>query len=82
VVARLGGDDFGVLMWNLDESRAKAKVVELEALIASVNVDHSSGALGVGASAGAVALDPDVSVAAIIDAADQAMYARKKGKRG
>jgi diguanylate cyclase (GGDEF)-like protein len=81
VVSRLGGDEFGVLMWNLDESRAKAKVVELEALIAGVNVDHSSGALGVGASAGAVALDPDVSVAAIIDAADQAMYARKKGKR-
>lgn len=82
VVSRLGGDEFGVLMWNLDETRANAKVDELEAMIAGVRVDHGADTLSVGASAGAVALDPDASAAAIIDAADQAMYARKKGKRG
>jgi diguanylate cyclase (GGDEF)-like protein len=81
VVARLGGDEFGVLMWNLDENRAKAKIEELEAMIAAVRVSHGTDALSVGASAGAVALDPDAGVAAIIDAADQAMYARKNGKR-
>jgi diguanylate cyclase (GGDEF)-like protein len=82
VVARLGGDEFGVLMWNLDAIRANAKVDELEAMIAGVRVDHGTGTLSVGASAGAVALDPDASAAAIIDAADQAMYARKKSRRG
>ena len=82
VVARLGGDEFGVLMWNLDAIRANAKVDELEAMIAGVRVDHDTGILSVGASAGAVALDPDASAAAIIDAADQAMYARKKSRRG
>jgi PleD family two-component response regulator len=69
-------------MWNLDGIRANVKVDELEATIAGIRVDHGADTLSVGASAGAVALDPDASAAAIIDAADRAMYARKKGKRG
>ncbi len=86
VVARLGGDEFGVLMWHVDKARATAKAAELEALIADVRADHPAGfgefQLSVGGSAGAVALSPDTTVAAMIDAADKAMYARKKQRRG
>ena len=82
VVARLGGDEFGVLLWNVDAGRAEAKVVELENIIEQVRVDHNGAALKVGASAGAVALARDSSAEAIIDAADKAMYARKKARRG
>lgn len=82
VVARLGGDEFGVLMWNVDAARAAAKVEDLEAIIAAVRADHAGAVLSVGASAGAVALSPDANAAAIIDAADRAMYARKKARRG
>ena len=82
VVARLGGDEFGVLMWNLDAARADAKAAEVESLIAGIRAEHGGAALCVGASAGAVALDPDATAAAIIDAADQAMYARKRARRG
>lgn len=82
VVARLGGDEFGVLMWNVDAARAAAKVEDLEAMIAAVRADHAGAVLSVGASAGAVALSPDLTAAAIIDAADRAMYARKKARRG
>lgn len=82
VVARLGGDEFGVLMWNLDTARAGAKAVEVESLIAAVRIEYSGAALSVGASAGAVALAPDITAAAIIDAADKAMYARKRARRG
>jgi diguanylate cyclase (GGDEF)-like protein len=80
-VARLGGDEFGVLMWNLDEGRAAIKAVEVESLIAQVRAQHGPATLSVGASAGAVALSPDATAAAIIDAADKAMYARKKARR-
>ena len=38
--------------------------------------------LSVGASAGIVALSADVGVAQLIDAADRAMYARKRERRG
>ncbi len=82
VVARLGGDEFGVLMWNLDAARAGAKAAEVESLIAAVRFEHGGVTLCVGGSAGAVALDPEATAAAIIDAADKAMYVRKRARRG
>lgn len=82
MVARLGGDEFAVLMWNVEEAQASAKAHELENIIAGTAVAHGPARLSVGASAGSVPLDVDVSPAAILEAADQAMYARKKERRG
>ena len=82
MVARLGGDEFGILMWNVGEALALAKAAELESIIAQVRVAHGAAQLSVGASAGAVALVPDATAAAMIEAADKAMYARKKGRKG
>jgi diguanylate cyclase (GGDEF)-like protein len=81
VVARLGGDEFGVLMWNVGEREAAAKARELERLIERTAVTHGSARLGVGASVGQVPLAPGASPANILDAADRAMYARKKERR-
>jgi diguanylate cyclase (GGDEF)-like protein len=81
-VARLGGDEFAVLMWNLETSPARAKAQELENIIAGTAVMHGPARLTVGASAGCVPLDGEASPAAILEAADQAMYARKNVKRG
>jgi diguanylate cyclase (GGDEF)-like protein len=81
VVARLGGDEFGVLMWNVDAARAASKTAELERLIAEVTATHGEASLSVGASCGAVTLAADTTAAALIDAADKAMYVRKNGKR-
>jgi diguanylate cyclase (GGDEF)-like protein len=82
VVARLGGDEFGVLLWNLGPAQAAAKARELEQVIAAVAVEHDGGALSVGASAGLVALNGSATPAQMIDAADRAMYTRKKEPRG
>ena len=82
VVARLGGDEFAVLMWNLRKAQAAAKARELENIIAQVAVAHGPAQLSVGASAGSVPLSADATPAAIMDAADQAMYVRKKERRG
>lgn len=82
MVARLGGDEFAVLMWNLETAQASAKAHELETIIAAIAVTHGPARLSVGASAGSVALDGDATPAAILEAADQAMYARKKERRG
>ena len=81
LVARLGGDEFAVLMWNVNAPEATAKARELEALIAAAGIVHGEARLSVGASAGSVPLRVDMTPAQIIDAADRAMYARKKGKR-
>ena len=81
MVARLGGDEFAVLMWNLETAQASAKAHELESIIAGTAVTHGPARLAVGASAGCVPLVGDASPAAILEAADQAMYARKRERR-
>jgi len=81
VVARLGGDEFAVLMWNVGEAQAVAKARGLELAIAAEPVVHGDAAIAVAASVGAVSLTPDAAAAALIDAADRAMYCRKKERR-
>ena len=81
-VGRLGGDEFGVLMWNIGEPEARAKARELEGHIAAVRLPHGDTAPAVGASAGLVMLEPEATAASAIDAADRAMYARKRERRG
>jgi len=82
VVGRLGGDEFGVLLWNIGRAAADAKSCELETLIEAVSVAHNGVQLTVGASAGAVLLEAGATPAEVLDAADRAMYARKREKRG
>jgi diguanylate cyclase (GGDEF)-like protein len=81
VVGRLGGDEFGVLMWNIGEAQARAKARGLEAEIAATRLPHGDALLTVGASAGLVILTPDATPESAIDAADRAMYLRKKERR-
>jgi len=82
VVGRLGGDEFGVLLWNIGKAPAETRARELEALIEAVTVAHGDARLAVGASAGAVPLAAGATPAQVLDAADRAMYARKREKRG
>lgn len=82
VVGRLGGDEFGVLMWNIGEPEACAKARELEGQIAAARLPHGDAALAVGASAGLVILSSEATAASAIEAADRAMYARKRERRG
>jgi diguanylate cyclase (GGDEF)-like protein len=81
VLARLGGDEFGILLWNLDQEQAAGKARALETLIAAVAVAHGEARLAVGASAGVAPLLIGATPAQTIDAADKAMYARKKERR-
>jgi diguanylate cyclase (GGDEF)-like protein len=82
VVARLGGDEFGVLMWNAGKPQAMMRARDLEMRIDELPVTHGSAQLSVGASVGVTLLGGDIDVAALIDAADKAMYARKNERRG
>ncbi len=81
VVGRLGGDEFGVLMWNVSGPQAAVRARELENRIEWLSLAQGPARLGVGASAGVVALSPELDAAGLIDAADQAMYARKRERR-
>jgi len=81
VVARLGGDEFCVLLWNLAPALAVAKAHELERLIESASVAFGEAQLSVGASAGVVPLAAETPAEQIVEAADRAMYVRKKERK-
>ena len=81
VVGRLGGDEFGVVMWNVAGPHADEKARGLERLIEQAGIAHDSARLCVGASAGVVTLSAAAGVAQLLDAADRAMYARKRERQ-
>ncbi len=80
VVARIGGDEFVVLLWNVDAAAAASKAAALEAVISATPVRWGRATLTVGASAGVALMGPRDTPAAVLARADAAMYVRKGGE--
>jgi len=81
VVARIGGDEFVVLLWNLSEADAVAKAAALEAAVYATPVRWGTSTLVVGASAGVALIGPLDTPAEVLAHADASMYARKAERR-
>jgi len=82
VVARVGGDEFVLLLWNCSEADAQAKAQMIEAAIARMTPTHAAAVLQVGASCGVAMLLPLDRPQDLLDRADRAMYARKLERGG
>jgi diguanylate cyclase (GGDEF)-like protein len=82
VVGRIGGDEFGIIIWRVEEPQASAKARQMEAMIARIGITHGRSQISVAASVGIALLVEDSNPADVIAAADQAMYARKDERRG
>jgi len=82
VVARIGGDEFAVLLWNVSGPAAAAKAGALETAVYATPVRWRSSTLVVGASAGVALLGALDTPAEVLARADAAMYARKAERRG
>jgi diguanylate cyclase (GGDEF)-like protein len=80
-VARIGGDEFAVLLWNLSARDAHNKAQVLEQAIADVAVAWNAERLTVGASAGITELVADQDAASLLARADAGMYARKRERK-
>jgi diguanylate cyclase (GGDEF)-like protein len=81
VVARIGGDEFAVLLWNVGGAEAAAKAAALEAAVYATPVRWGASTLVVGASAGVALLGALDTTADVIARADAAMYGRKNERR-
>ncbi len=82
VVARLGGDEFGVLLWNLGEAAGGGQGARAGKSDRRRSRGPRRGAAFGRRQRRLVPLDAAATPAQMIDAADQAMYARKKERRG
>jgi diguanylate cyclase (GGDEF)-like protein len=81
VVGRLGGDEFGLLLWNLSETDARAKAAALEAEIDRLTFEFDGRNITAGASAGVAILGPHSETGRALEEADSAMYVRKAQRR-
>lgn len=82
IVARMGGDEFAVLLWNVGGATAVAKALALEAAVYATPVRWNDSTLVVGASAGLARLGALDTAAEVLARADAAMYARKAERKG
>ena len=81
MVARIGGDEFGLLLDHLDEAAARAKAEALTDHIAMHPLDLGRVSLQVGVTAGLAMIEPRDSAQSAIARADAAMYARRADHR-
>ena len=81
MVARIGGDEFGVLLFKTDEQLAKLKAASLVCRIAEQKIDHPSGAIYLTAAWGVSACRSEYTPKQILERADKAMYASKHAQK-
>jgi diguanylate cyclase (GGDEF)-like protein len=76
-VARIGGDEFGVLLVHSDEQSAHDTAARLTAQIEADETDCDGNKLGLGIAIGITMIAPNDSPNAVISRADRAMYRDK-----
>lgn len=81
IVARIGGDEFAVLLWNVNGASAAAKAAALERAVYATPVRWDASTLVVGASAGVALAGALDTPAELLARADAAMYVRKHARR-
>lgn len=81
VVGRLGGDEFGIILANAPESEAVLKATQLGRTISNTPFVWKGKEITVSISSGAYALQGEEDASAMLENADQAMYAQKPAAR-
>ena len=76
-VGRLGGDEFGVVLWRMGEQEAAEKAGELAEAIAAHPVEHEGHSFVLRAAHGAATFRPGKDAQQWMADADEAMYRRK-----
>jgi diguanylate cyclase (GGDEF)-like protein len=81
VVARLGGDEFGILLVQADRSAAEAKAAMLADAVGERPLSWQGRSIPLGLAYGVHTFLGDGSAGDALDAADRAMYERKRESR-
>jgi diguanylate cyclase (GGDEF)-like protein len=82
IVGRMGGDEFAVILVQADRTTAEAKAESLVRTIQREPLQFGDWSAPLRVSWGVAALPPDAQPEAVVAAADAAMYAQKRARRG
>jgi len=77
MVARIGGDEFAVLLFKTSEAAAQAKAASLVCRISEKKIEMPSGDIALSAAWGVSACHPEDTAKDILARADRAMYDSK-----
>ena len=77
LVARIGGDEFAILLGHADEASANETAARLVDLIAGCDFTHAGDSLPLSVAIGVAVLSPEDDPATIMVRADEEMYRRK-----
>lgn len=80
-VARIGGDEFALLLWNLDGKQAAMKARAVQDALAQMRTQHEGRTIEVGASAGVAVIASGDTLAHAMARADAAMYEDKRARQ-
>lgn len=79
-VARIGGDEFCMVLDHLGEADARAKVETLVHAISDDPLDIGGETIAVGVTAGLAMIRPHDTVLSVLSRADRAMYAQRSAR--
>ena len=80
IAARIGGDEFAVLLDNIPASELPGKAERITKVVSKLQIVHQGKALVPSISAGYTAIEPGVKPAELMFRADRSMYAAKQAK--
>lgn len=80
LVARIGGDEFAILLDNIPEAELAGKAERIAKVIGKLSIDHAGATLKPSISAGYTPIEPGVKPAELLLRADRSMYAAKQAK--
>jgi diguanylate cyclase (GGDEF)-like protein len=80
VFARIGGDEFAMLLWHADEEVIAGKAEALQAQLAASPLRWRSEEIAVRVSFGVFALDAGMAIEAALEAVDRRLYAAKNSR--
>lgn len=77
MVARIGGDEFGLILDHLNQADATAKAKALNDYVSAQQVEVAAATIAIRVTIGLAMVRPGESVAGLIERADAAMYANR-----
>lgn len=81
ILARMGGEEFGLYLPAANEAEAMHTAEQLRALIGSLTISHDGTTIAVTLSAGVAVAPTAMSTMQLIGRADEALYAAKRSGR-